>query len=282
MNRTFFFAGWQGTLIDNVASTANVNLPTDDMRRGDFSTCGQACNVNIIDPLTDGGQPFPEQADSGQPLRSGDRQHAEATCPACRETGCIRSRARIRRGFEPVRREVDQQLTPNDQISNRYFIDHFDHAASYTPGNLATYRGGTLQSRVRTQNNVTSWKRTFTSTLLNETHFGYNRVNARRAPPETVCRRCRNSASGCRSTRRCRRCRACLSASATTSRLVRPRRARVRQQDELDEGQAQHPVRRRNAALRGRHRQRVPSRRKLLIRHDGHRHGHAPTSCSAT
>ena len=81
--------------------------------------------------------------------------------------------------------KVDQQLTPNDQLSNRYFIDHFDHAASYTPGNLATYRGGTLQSRVRTQNNVTSWKRTFTTNLLNETHFGYNRVNARRAPPET-------------------------------------------------------------------------------------------------
>ena len=51
MNRTFFFTGWQGTLIDNVASTANVNLPTDDMRRGDFSTCGQACNVTIRDPL---------------------------------------------------------------------------------------------------------------------------------------------------------------------------------------------------------------------------------------
>ena len=34
-------------------------------------------------------------------------------------------------------------------------------------------------------NNVTSWKRTFTTNLLNETHFGYNRVNARRAPPDS-------------------------------------------------------------------------------------------------
>ena len=50
-NRTFFFTGWQGTLIDNVASSANVNLPTNHMRRGDFSPCGQACNVTIRDPL---------------------------------------------------------------------------------------------------------------------------------------------------------------------------------------------------------------------------------------
>ena len=181
-NRTFFFAGWQGTLIDNVASTANVNLPTDDMRRGDFSTCGQACNVTIRDPLT--GQPFPNKQ---IPVSRFDPAIVNMLklLPNVQGDGLYQIPRPYNEDLNQFVVKVDQQLTPNDQVSNRYFIDHFDHAASYTPGNLATYRGGTLQSRVRTVNNVTSWKKTFTSSLLNETHFGYNRVNARRAPPTT-------------------------------------------------------------------------------------------------
>ena len=179
-NRTFFFTGWQGTLIDNVASTANVNLPTDDMRRGDFSTCGQACNVTIRDPLT--GQPFPNKQ---IPVSRFDPAVVNILkyLPNVQGDGLYQIPRPYSEDLNQFVLKIDQQLTPNDQLSNRYFIDHFDHAASYTPGNLATYRGGTLQSRVRTQNNVVAWKRTFSSTLLTETHFGYNRVNARRAPP---------------------------------------------------------------------------------------------------
>jgi hypothetical protein len=181
-NRTFFFTGWQGTLIDNVGSTTNVNLPTDDMRRGDFSTCGQACNVAIRDPLT--GQPFPNKQ---IPVSRFDPAIVNLLkyLPSVQGDGLYQVPRPTDEDLNQFVLKIDQQLSSNNQLSNRYFIDHFDHAASYTPGNLATYRGGTLQSRVRTQNNVTSWRRTFTSTLLNETHFGYNRVHARRAPPDS-------------------------------------------------------------------------------------------------
>jgi hypothetical protein len=79
---------------------------------------------------------------------------------------------------------IDHQVGVSDQLSVRYFIDHFDNAAIYNDENLLTYRGGSNQSRVRTQNAVASWKRTFTATLLNEFHVGYNRIHSRRAPPD--------------------------------------------------------------------------------------------------
>jgi hypothetical protein len=79
--------------------------------------------------------------------------------------------------------KIDHQLTAKDRLSGRYFIDHFDNAAIYNDGSLLTYRGGSNQSRVRTQNTALSWTRTFTPTLLNELHFGYNLIHSRRAPP---------------------------------------------------------------------------------------------------
>ena len=52
-NKLFFFAGWQGTTINNVGTTLVGFVPTTAMRAGDFSSVG----TPIRDPLT--GQPFP-------------------------------------------------------------------------------------------------------------------------------------------------------------------------------------------------------------------------------
>ena len=46
------------------------------------------------------------------------------------------------------------RFSAKDRLSGRYFIDHFDNAAIYDDDNLLTYRGGSNQSRVRTQNAV--------------------------------------------------------------------------------------------------------------------------------
>ena len=48
-NRTFFFVGWQGTLLKNTTATTTVFAPTNDQRNGNFATCGAPCNVPIID-----------------------------------------------------------------------------------------------------------------------------------------------------------------------------------------------------------------------------------------
>ena len=58
--------------------------------------------------------------------------------------------------------KVDNQLTQNNQVSVRYFFDHFTNDPTYTEGNLLSYRSPTLGSRQRIQNVVGSWQRTLT------------------------------------------------------------------------------------------------------------------------
>ncbi len=180
-NRTFFFTGWQGTLINNLGASANVFLPTDDMRNGNFATCGQACSVVIRDPQN-GNQPFP----NNQILVSRFDPaivNILAQLPHVTGDGLYQIPRQIEQDMNQFVAKIDQQMGPKNQFSNRYFIDHFDNAPVFTPGNLATYRSGTLRSRVRTQNNVLSWKRTL-GTVLNDVHLGFSRVHARRGPPE--------------------------------------------------------------------------------------------------
>ena len=188
-NRTFFFLGWQGTLIKNTTATTTVFAPTDDQRNGNFATCGAPCNVPIIDPLTrttanPNGTPFPNnqipvtrfdpasvKLMSYFPRVGGTGQHGVSRASAM--------------DLNQVVLKVDQQLTAKDQISGRYFIDHFDNAAIITPGDLLSYRTGSPQSRVRSQSGVYAWKRTWTPTLLNETHLGFQRMHAGRVTPQT-------------------------------------------------------------------------------------------------
>src|SRR5690349_5054714 len=49
-NRMFFFAGWQGTKIENVGGTLNNTVPTAAMRAGDFS----AITTPLRDPVNGG------------------------------------------------------------------------------------------------------------------------------------------------------------------------------------------------------------------------------------
>jgi hypothetical protein len=181
-NRTFFFLGWQGTLLNNKTATTTVFAPTNDQRNGNFATCGAPCNVPIRDPLT--GQPFPGNQ---IPVSRFDPAAVKLMSHFARVGGTGQhqvSRASAM-DFNQVILKVDHQLTSKDQLSGRYFIDHFDNAAIMTPGDLLSYRTGSPKSRVRSQSGVYSWKRTHTATMLNETHLGFQRMHAGRVTPPT-------------------------------------------------------------------------------------------------
>jgi hypothetical protein len=181
-NRTFFFAGWQGTLLNNKTASTIVFAPTDDQRNGNFATCGAPCNVPIRDPLT--GQPFPGNQ---IPVSRFDPSAVKLMSYFAREGGTGEhkvSRASAM-DFNQVVLKVDHQVTSNDQFSGRYFIDHFDNAAIMTPGDLLSYRTGSPKSRVRTQSGVYGWKKTLSATALTETHVGFQRMNAARVTPDT-------------------------------------------------------------------------------------------------
>jgi len=179
--RTLFFGGWQGTTITNRAADVSAFVPTIDQRAGNFATCGAPCNRPIRDPLTGGNFP-----NNQIPVTRFDPASVALLrfIPAAGGDGRIQIARNSAQDMNQVVAKIDHQLGSNDQLSARYFIDHFDNAAIYNDDNLLTYRGGSNQSRVRTQNVVTSWKRTLSPSLLNEFHFGYNRIHSRRAPPD--------------------------------------------------------------------------------------------------
>jgi len=181
-NRTFFFVGWQGTLLKNTTATTTVFAPTNDQRNGNFATCGAPCNVPIRDPQT--GQPFPGNQ---IPVSRYDPAAVTLMSHFARVGGTGQhqvSRASAM-DFNQIVLKVDHQVTNNDQLSGRYFIDHFDNAAIMTPGDLLSYRTGSPKSRVRSQSGVYAWKKTLTATLLTETHLGFQRMHAGRVTPPT-------------------------------------------------------------------------------------------------
>ena len=182
-NKTFFFVGWQGTVLRNRAGDVTAFVPTADQRNGNFATCGAPCDRPIRDPLT--GQPFPDNQ-----IPAGRFDPAAVAVldriPVAEGDGRVVIKRNIARDFNQGVVKLDHQLGDTDQLSVRYFIDHFTNAGIYNDDNLLTYRGGSLQSRVQTQNAVASWRHNFGSTLLNEFHVGYNRIHSRRAPPDGV------------------------------------------------------------------------------------------------
>jgi hypothetical protein len=182
-NSTFFFGGWQRTRITNRASELIRFVPTDAQRRGDFSSCVPAC-PQLFNPAT--GLAFP-----------GNQIPQELWDPAAAKVFAALPRSTLPNGEVRVPRgtnqdsnqfiaKVDQQLGTSNQLTVRYFLDDFNNASQFLPENILSYTGPSLESDPRSQSIVTGWKRTFTSTLLNETTFGYNRLHTARRPHAEV------------------------------------------------------------------------------------------------
>src|SRR5918999_1087467 len=182
-NSTFFFAGWQRTRITNLASELIRFVPTAAQRRGDFSSCVPAC-PQLYNPAT--GLPFPNNqipADLWDPA-------AVKVFAALPTSTLPNGEVRVPRGTDQDSNQfiakVDQQLGINNQLSVRYFLDDFNNASQFVPGNILSYVGPSLFSDPRSQSIVTGWKRTMSSTLLNESTFGYNRLHTARFPHPEV------------------------------------------------------------------------------------------------
>jgi hypothetical protein len=180
-NKLFFFAGWQGTTIQNVGGTLNQTIPTTAMRAGDFS----AVPVQLVDPVS--RVPF---AGNQIPVGRFDPASVEVMKYMPNVAGgngaLVQVPRRIGQDDNQVILKVDNQVNDNNQVSARYFFDHFTNDPTFTEGNLLTYRNPTLGSRQRIQNIVGSWQRTMTPTLLNEFRFGFNKFASSRYPPSGV------------------------------------------------------------------------------------------------
>jgi hypothetical protein len=181
-NRSFFFLGWQGTQIRNVANSLSTFAPTFDEREGNFSTCGKPCTIALKDPL---GGLFPGNQ---IPVSRFDPASVKVNTfiPAVAGTGQTVIGRPINWKQNQGVLKLDHQMGDKDRLSARYFIDQFENAGTYDPSNLLSYSNPTLVSSVRSQSGVITWTRTISASLLNDFHFGFNRIYAQRFPPNNV------------------------------------------------------------------------------------------------
>ena len=150
-NKMFFFAGWQGTTIQNVGGTLNQTMPTTAMRNGDFSAITHTAarsrtaaafpnnqipvsrfdpaSVNVLKYLPDGRRQRQRRARAGAaPHRSG------------RQSGDREGRHAAQREQPGERAVLLRSLHERSDLRHE--------------GNLLSYRNPTLGSRQRIQNVV--------------------------------------------------------------------------------------------------------------------------------
>lgn len=179
-NKTFFFFGWQQNQLRDVRNALRAFAPTIDMKKGNFSTCGAPCDrAKPIDPLN--GQEF---LNKQVPVSRFDPASVNVAnrIPDIGGDGLMTIPRPLNQHQNQFITRVDHMLTDNDRISGRYFIDHFENAGTYDPSNLLSYRSPTLASRVRNQNAMVGWQKTFSPTVLNDFQFSYAKNHAARGP----------------------------------------------------------------------------------------------------
>ena len=175
--KTFFFAGWQGTRLENVGTTKTATVPTAEQRAGNFGS------TVVRDPLT--GQPFPNNQ---IPVSRFDPSSVNVLkfIPVPGGDGRILIPRRIGQQDDQLVVKGDRTVGQKDQLTVRYFLDNFHNDPTYTEGNLLSYSNPTLAATTRMQNIVGGWTKTISSTLLNEARAGYNHTFSRRFPPPGV------------------------------------------------------------------------------------------------
>jgi hypothetical protein len=183
-DKTFFFAGYQGTITRNTSSK-DATVPTMANLNGDFSALLDPNNpantspgkiTRVTDPLT--AMPFPGNIIT-RPLDPAALA-LEKMLPQVGGNGQIRFVQPLAQNFHEFLGRVDHSLSPHDQLTGRYFYDRFTQAPRLDPTNLLTYSDS---STIVSQNALLSEKHIFDRALLNEANLSYSRVASGRLPP---------------------------------------------------------------------------------------------------
>src|SRR5262249_30004444 len=143
-DNTFFFAGYQGTIIRNTSSK-DATVPTIANLNGDFSALLNPNDPNnprpgkvtrIIDPSTGGpfqGNRIPVDRFERAPLA------VAGLLPQVGGNGQFRYIQPLSQAFHEFLGRIDHSLSTQDRLMGRYFYDRFTQAGQLSPSNLLTY-----------------------------------------------------------------------------------------------------------------------------------------------
>jgi hypothetical protein len=182
-DKLFYFAGFQGTENRQNPPQLTTHIPTTAMLNGDFSTiasatCGKA--VTLINP--NGGQAFPGNQIPVSLLNPSAVELSTKYTPTASANQCGTVTYGIpQTGDEQqIIERTDYVVSPKQMIWGRYFWDHWTNPpvlvgsnllTSTSPGNFELAQEATIGDSY-----------TFTPTLVNTFHFGFNRRRDNRGP----------------------------------------------------------------------------------------------------
>jgi len=155
-DKTFFFAGFQGTRLRNLGNPTNATVPSQaDI---DAFTAGGG----VIDPtVANLLQLLPIQ-------------------PTSESVTFVRP---VEQNFYDVIGKVDHAFSQDDHLSVRYDFNRFSNAPVFVPTNILTYADG---SKITNQNWLIHESHIFKPNLINDFRFSYAREKSSRGPASTV------------------------------------------------------------------------------------------------
>jgi hypothetical protein len=187
-NRTFFFAGAQGTTTRSTFGTRSAFVPTDANLRGDFSSLLNASNpfniagrsIQLVDPITK--QPFVGNQIPPSMFDPASLNLVNKYLPRSGGSGLIFYPSRLKENMWEMVGRLDQAVGTSDRLFFRYFGAHFEHFPGYQNNNLLT---DDTASTIFSQNYAIDETHIFRPNLLNTFNFSFARVaSARGAPPD--------------------------------------------------------------------------------------------------
>jgi hypothetical protein len=183
-DHTFFFAGYQKTIIRDQQGGKSSFAPTQANLAGDFSAELSASNpanplgkaIQIVNPFT--GIPYPNnQIDPA----TFDPAAVALTkyFPSVTGNGLVFYQNPIAQGYDEVIARVDHDLRAGDHFFAHYYQNHFTNAGVLNTSNLFTYADF---ADIRVQSALISETHTFTSKFLNNLIVNYSREVSTRGP----------------------------------------------------------------------------------------------------
>jgi len=178
-DKTFFFAGWQKTIVRS-GSTSSAVIPTAANLTGDFTnylTVGSTNPGSKAVTLT--GNPWTHTAfvtPNVIPASLLDsvalKMAAMMPISSASANGTSYYVTPIKQDFDEYIGRVDQTLRGQDRVFGRVYINRYNHAPTYDGKNILTVGPG---SKVMVQNWTGGYTRILTSNLVNTLAIGYVR-----------------------------------------------------------------------------------------------------------
>jgi hypothetical protein len=185
-DRTFFFADYQGTRI-NQGQTYVSTVPSDLMREGNFSEINRV----IYDPLTN--QPFPGNIIPTSRFDPASANIISQLYPAPNAAGIRASNGQIINNYvnNPVLERQDNQfdvkLDHNVSANNHAFVRYsFEKTHRFLPATLPHGDAGTTfgagEGNIKAQSIAFNDSHSFSTSLINEFRFGWSSVKFLNTP----------------------------------------------------------------------------------------------------